>query len=100
MKTIISFLTLALLTQSAVAADYEAQVRRQKVCSQMGEIGAMFYKLKEQGTSYNEVSFDKTTRSGRISEEIAHYGYYEASDLKDAYMRGWAKCMDSLAAYD
>jgi opacity protein-like surface antigen len=102
MRTIIAILSLAFAatTTSAHAADYENNVRRQQVCENIGTLGAMYYQLKQQGDKYDVSFADTTTRGGKISVEVAHYGYYEAESKKDAFMRGWAKCMDSLAAYD
>jgi hypothetical protein len=98
MKKIIALLALTITANAAHSAElgYSDLVRHNKVCNGIGEVGIMYYELKKQGQPYVETEPKNTGE--RVATKAAKYGYYEADNAEDAFMYGWAECMDALEA--
>lgn len=91
----IAFLVLVAVSISAHAEDYERHARKQGLCDEVGKFGPAYYDMRLKGIKYEVGYMQDGSEGNRLVERVAHYGYYEATSAKDAYLVGWGMCMDA-----
>lgn len=89
-------IAILLLAASSLsnASDYSYLVKKQRACSQYGDIASDIFTLKNGGKSRSEVESALGTMNEPIYKFMFDYAFNSAQDKKDAYMTVWAKCMD------
>lgn len=102
-KLIVATLLLSIIVaESAFAGGYSAAVERQEFCDHIGGVSKNVYDGKQAGSTKQHF-IDMGARASAVDPTNAklikfaiNYGYDEATDGKDAYMKSWAYCMDSI----
>lgn len=69
----------------------ERQAEQDRVCKMVGNLGLSVYKKKIETGSTLPHRFEE---DNKIVEFALNYGYSEATNEEDAYMRPWARCQD------
>ena len=98
MKKLAILMTLELTIGAANAGEYTDAVERDRQCAKLGNITVNFYRLKVMGKRFDETLLEimnGTKKHDSIAFLAITAGYdYRNDSEEDAYMRGWAKCMD------
>ncbi|MGA8148614.1 MAG: hypothetical protein WB870_13745 [Gallionellaceae bacterium] len=96
-------LALALSNTALAGGDYSNAVVIQDMCDYAGQAGKIAYNIKAGVThNWTREYFTNMVSTGHYADEknrqaqiwAVNYGFDQASDLQDAYMKSWAHCMD------
>lgn len=99
MKKIIIF-SLLLAAGSVSAGEYEHQITRREYCENHGRIARLAFQERQKGSS-KEVVLEMVKEgfvSGKGGDFLRYdidYAFSKADSEKDAFMKGWAYCMDN-----
>jgi hypothetical protein len=102
MKSTIVAIMLALLGQTVLAGNYSEAAARESYCSQIGNTTVSIYDARVARISKQTLIDMAEKKDGdkpidpSMQFSIA-YGYDVATSQRDAYLAGWAYCMDKTA---
>lgn len=103
-KKVFAFALFALIS-SANAGSYREAAENQRVCGIVGEVAGMTYVYRQKGLTYEQATGNIEgaptpggTDKASLSYLASDSGFSEhVHSAQDAYMRGWAECMDRMS---
>ena len=92
-------------------ADNESYYQVTMICNDAATAGGMFYRLKGDGESENEVlqssldqdtdgNQDATAIGNRLTRWSVHYAFNQATSQADASNAAYMECMDLFRSYE
>lgn len=100
LKILVTTSVLFCLPVLASAATYTDAVEKQSKCKAAGELSQSFYGSTREHLQAEAKKVQAQEKHKKISKDLSTetvylmYVGYKASSAREAYMKGWAQCMD------
>lgn len=98
MKKIVLLMGLIFVSPAMANSSHEWHVAKNALCEVVGEMSVKAFEAKVADVPQEAVFTNVTHVWAR---KAIDYGYQEADSIRNAYVNGWAKCMNKLGSmYD